>query len=181
MKNVIGPRREMGIRTLFNVLGPLTNPAGAKIELMGVYDGRLCEKLAQVLGGLGTKGAWVVHGHGGMDELSISGPSLVAQWNGKGVESFQVTPGDFGLSEAPIHEVMGGGPEENARITLSILDGKKGAKRDMVVMNAAAVIYLAGKAGDLKEALQIAQESIDSGRAKGVLDQIIKITNEAAV
>ncbi len=177
MKNVIGPRREMGIRTIFNVLGPLTNPAGADIELMGVYDRGLCEKLAEVLGNLGTKRAWVVHGHGGMDELSISGPSLVAQWNGSQVETFETAPSDFGLKEAQIQDVMGGGPKENARICLSILEGEKGPKRDMVVMNAAAAIYIAKGVKDLKEAAQLAQESIDSGRARQVLSNLIKLTN----
>ena len=177
MKNVIGPRREMGIRTIFNVLGPLTNPAGADVELMGVYDRGLCEKLAEVLGNLGTKRAWVVHGHGGMDELSISGPSLVAQWNGSQVETFETAPSDFGLKEAQIQDVMGGGPKENARICLSILEGEKGPKRDMVVMNAAAAIYIAKGVKDLKEAAQLAQESIDSGRARQVLSGLIKLTN----
>ncbi len=177
MKNVIGPRREMGIRTIFNVLGPLTNPAGADVELMGVYDRGLCEKLAEVLGNLGTKRAWVVHGHGGMDELSISGPSLVAQWNGSQVETFETAPSDFGLKEAQIQDVMGGGPKENARICLSILEGEKGPKRDMVVMNAAAAIYIAKGVKDLKEAAQLAQESIDSGRARQVLSNLIKLTN----
>ncbi len=177
MKNVIGPRREMGIRTIFNVLGPLTNPAGADVELMGVYDRGLCEKLAEVLGNLGTKRAWVVHGHGGMDELSISGPSLVAKWNGNQVETFETAPSDFGLKEAQLQDVMGGGPKENARICLSILEGEKGPKRDMVVMNAAAAIYIAKGVKDLKEAAQLAQESIDSGRARQVLSNLIKLTN----
>ncbi len=177
MKNVIGPRREMGIRTIFNVLGPLTNPAGADVELMGVYDRGLCEKLAEVLGNLGTKRAWVVHGNGGMDELSISGPSLVAQWNGSHVETFETAPSDFGLKEAQLQDVMGGGPKENARICLSILEGEKGPKRDMVVMNAAAAIYIAEGVKDLKEAAQLAQESIDSGRARQVLSGLIKLTN----
>ncbi len=177
MKNVIGPRREMGIRTIFNVLGPLTNPAGAEVELMGVYDKGLCEKLAEVLGNLGAKRAWVVHGHGGMDELSISGPSLVAQWNGSQVETFEIAPSDFGLKEAQLQDVMGGGPKENARICLSILEGEKGPKRDMVVMNAAAAIYIAKGVKDLKEAAQLAQESIDSGRARQVLSGLIKLTN----
>ena len=177
MKNVIGPRREMGIRTIFNVLGPLTNPAGADVELMGVYDKSLCEKMAEVLGNLGTKRAWVVHGHGGMDELSISGPSLVAQWNGSKVKTFETAPSDFGLKEAQLQDVMGGGPKENARICLSILEGEKGPKRDMVVMNAAAAIYIAKGVKDLKEAAQLAQESIDSGRARQVLSNLIKLTN----
>ncbi len=176
MKNVIGPRREMGIRTIFNLLGPLTNPAGAQIELMGVFHPDLCEKMAQVLGELGLKGAWVVHGDGGMDEISISGPSLVAQWDGKKVELFEITPEDFGLSRAAIQEIMGGDPRENARITRVILEGEQGPKRDMVVMNAAAAIYVAGKAKNVKEASLIAQDAIDSGKAKMVLDGLVQQT-----
>lgn len=180
MKNVIGPRREMGIRTVFNVLGPLTNPAGAQVELMGVFAPSLCEKMARVLGRLGAKRAWVVHGHGGMDELSISGPSLVAHWNGQDVETFEVTPKDFDLNEAPLQEIMGGDPKENAQITLSILNGEKGPKRDMVVMNAGAAIYMAGVASDLKEASLKAQESIDSGKAKQVLERLVEMTKAEA-
>ncbi len=180
MKNVIGPRKEMGIRTLFNVLGPLTNPAGAQVELMGVYHGRLCEKMARVLGRLGARRAWVVHGHGGMDELSISGPSLVAEWDGSQVRVFETRPADFDIKEAETKEIMGGGPEENARIARMVLEGEKGPKRDMVVMNAAAAIYLAGKAATLVDAARLAKESIDSGRAGEVLSNLVRITNVAA-
>ncbi|NPA95534.1 MAG: anthranilate phosphoribosyltransferase [Thermodesulfobacteria bacterium] len=179
MKNVIGPRRQMGIRTIFNMLGPLTNPASAEIELMGIYSRDLCKTMAQVLGELGAKKAWVVHGHGGMDELSISGPTHVAQWDGESVEVFDVTPGDFGLNEAPLSEIAGGDPQENARITRQILAGNPGPKRDMVVMNAAAAIFLGGKAKDLKEAAQVAQQSIDSGSAQRVLERLVELTSSA--
>ena len=177
MKNVIGPRREMGIRTIFNLLGPLTNPAGAQIELLGVFAPELCPVMAGVLAGLGTDRAWVVHGHGGMDELSLSGPTRVSAVDGGSVETFEVAPSDFGLSEAPLQEIMGGGPEENATITREILKGQGGPKRDMVVLNAAAAIYLAGRAKGLKEAAEMAQESIDSGSAAQVLDRLIEMTN----
>ncbi len=179
MKNVIGPRREMGIRTIFNMLGPLTNPAGAEIELLGVYDQKLCPVMAGVLGELGAAGAWVVHGYGGLDELSIAGPSTVSQWDGKGVETFEVAPSDFGLSEAPLSEISGGMPSENARITKAILQGQSGPKRDMVVLNSAAAIYIAGLANDLKSASAIAMDSIDSGRALEVMEQLVEMTNRS--
>ncbi len=177
MKNVIGPRKEMGIRTIFNLLGPLTNPAGAQVELMGIFDPGLCEKMAQVLGQLGAKRAWVVHGEGGMDELSISGPSVVAQWDGQEVKSFEITPSDFSLDTAPLSSIAGGGPDENAKITLSILKGDKGPRRDMVLLNSAAAIFLAGRAGDYKEAKEVASEAIDSGKAMKVLERLIEMTN----
>ncbi len=179
MKNVIGPRRQMGIRTIFNMLGPLTNPASAEIELMGIYDPGLCEKMAEVLGRLGAKQAWVVHGHGGMDELSISGPTKVAHWDGKTVRSLTLSPEDFGLKTSPLSEISGGDPNKNAQITREILEGRPGPKRDMVVMNAAAAIFLAGKADDLRGASDIAQESIDSGRAGEVLQKLVELTNSS--
>ncbi len=179
MKNVIGPRREMGIRTVFNLLGPLTNPAGAQIELMGVFSRELCPVMAAVLGELGAMRAWVVHGSGGLDELALSGTSWVSEWDGNRVENFQVTPEDFGLSPAPLSDIEGGDPGENAAITLAILRGEKGPKRDMVILNTAAAIYLCGRAGDLKEAAGIARESIDSGRAMDVLNRLVELTGES--
>ncbi len=177
MKNVIGPRRQMGIRTIFNLLGPLTNPAGAQIELLGVFSASLCPVMAGVLGELGAKRAWIVHGHGGLDELSLSGSSEVSEWDGEQVRNFQVTPGDFGLSQAPLSEIAGGDPVENAAITRAILQGEKGPKRDMVILNSAAAIYLSGHADSLKDAAEAAMESIDSGRARDVLDRLVELTS----
>jgi len=176
MKNVIGPRREMGIRTIFNLLGPLTNPAGADVQVLGIFQEDLCPVMAEVLGELGSWRAWVVHGAGGMDELSISGPTVVSQWDGKRVETFQVTPGDFGLKEAGLDEITGGDPVRNAEITRDILSGVTGPRRDVVVMNAAAAIFLAGKADSLLGAAELAQESIDSGRAAKVLEKLVEFT-----
>ena len=176
MKNVIGPRRQMGIRTIFNLLGPLTNPAGAQIALLGVFHRDLCPVMAGVLGQLGTKRAWIVHGYGGMDEISLSGPSVVSQWDGAKVETFEVAPSDFGLSEAPLSEISGGDPRENASITRAILSGEKGPKRDMVIINTAAAIYIAGKADSLEEAADKAAESIDTGHAARVLDKLVELT-----
>jgi len=177
MKSVIGPRRQMGIRTIFNLLGPLTNPAGAEIELLGVFSRDLCPVMAGVLAELGARRAWVVHGSGGMDELSIAGASTVSSIEDGRVDTFQVAPSDFGLPESQLSEIMGGGPEENAAITRAILQGQKGPKRDMVVLNAAAAIHLAAKASDLKEARALAEESIDSGRAMKVLEDLVEMTN----
>ncbi len=177
MKNVIGPRRQMGIRTVFNVLGPLTNPAGAEIELLGVFTRELCPVMARVLGELGARRAWIVHGSGGLDELSLAGTSWVSEWDGIQVRSFEVSPSDFGLSPAPLSEISGGDPRENAAITMAILKGEKGPRRDMVVLNTAAAIYLCGRAGDLKEAAAVAGDSIDSGRAMEVLNRLVELTN----
>ncbi len=176
MKHAIGPRRELGIRTIFNVLGPLTNPAGADCQVLGVYDRALVKPIAEVLGRLGTRKAWVVHGEGGLDEISPLGPTEVAQWHDGSVKEFQVTPEDFGVKTCSMDDIRGQGPEENARIILEILSGEKGPKRDMVIMNAAAAIIVADKAGTPAEAAQAAAESIDSGRAMAALEKLKSIT-----
>ncbi|MGC8736728.1 MAG: anthranilate phosphoribosyltransferase [Dissulfurimicrobium sp.] len=174
MRHVAGPRKELGIRTIFNILGPLTNPAGADVQLMGVFDQGLLTILAEVLGKLGAFRAWVVHGHGGLDELSLLGRSKVAQWWQNKVETFEISPQELGLKLCTMDEILGGTAQENAKISIAILSGEEtGPKRDMVVLNAGAAILLAGKAGDLKEGLQIARESIDSGRALAVLNELV--------
>ncbi len=172
MKHAIGPRKELGIRTIFNMLGPLTNPAGADCQVVGVYDSALVTTLAQVLGDLGSKTVWVVHGHGGLDEISPLGPTEVACWQEGKVETFSVSPADFGFEPCSIEQIAGEGPEENARILLEILSGARGAARNTAVMNAAAAIIVAGKAGSPREAAGIAQESIDSGRAMAALEKL---------
>ncbi len=173
MKYAIGPRREIGIRSIFNVLGPLTNPAGANVQLMGVYDPELTTVLADVLGRLGALRAWVVHGEGGLDELSLLGPTVVAEWDGTKVSQTVITPEDAGLKPCSLEDLKGGGPAENARITLDILSGKKGPRRDMVLLNAGAAIFLAGKAPSLREGVGIARDTIDSGRAMDKLKALI--------
>lgn len=172
MKHAIGPRRELGIRTIFNVLGPLTNPAGADCQILGVYDKALVRPLAEVLGRLGTTRAWVVHGEGGLDEISPIGTTEVAEWRQGSVNEFTVAPGDFGVETCELEDIRGQGPEENARIILDILAGQKGPKRDMVLMNAAAAIIVAGKAENTREAAQAAAQSIDSGRAMSALEKL---------
>lgn len=172
MKYAIGPRREIGIRTIFNVLGPLTNPAWANVQLLGVYDPLLTKLLAEVLGRLGSKRAWVVHGEGGLDELSLLGKSYVAQWDKNEVTEFVIRPEDAGLKPCKVEDLMGGDAGKNARILKDIISGEKGPKRDMVILNAGAAIYLAGRAKSLKEGVILAAESIDSMEAMKRLEAL---------
>ncbi|NDY42518.1 anthranilate phosphoribosyltransferase [Dissulfurirhabdus thermomarina] len=165
MKHAIGPRREIGIRTLFNVLGPLTNPAGAEVQLLGVYDPALTAPLAEALGRLGAARAWVVHGAGGLDEVSLLGPTEVAEWTGSGVRTFRVGPEDAGLAPCRPEDLAGGDAAENARILEAVLSGEPGPRREMVLLNAGAAIHLAGKAPGLREGVRAAAEAVDSGAA----------------
>ncbi|MBW2163859.1 MAG: anthranilate phosphoribosyltransferase [Deltaproteobacteria bacterium] len=172
MKYAIGPRREIGIRTIFNVLGPLTNPAWANVQLLGIYDPMLTRLLAEVLGRLGSKRAWVVHGEGGLDELSLLGKSVVAQWDKNEAKEFVIRPEDAGLKPCKVEDLRGGDAEENAEILKEILSGKTGPKRDMVLLNAGAAIFLADKAKSLKEGVVLAAESIDSMEAMKKLEAL---------
>ncbi len=178
MKHAIGPRRELGIRTIFNVLGPLTNPAGADCQVLGVYSPSLLRPIAEVLGRLGTKRAWVVHGAGGLDEISPLGPTEVAEWHEGKVREFQIHPSDFGIPTCSASDISGQGPEDNARILEEILSGQKGHRRDTVVMNAAAAILVAGKASSIKEAGEAARHSIDSGMARTALESLRAFGND---
>jgi anthranilate phosphoribosyltransferase len=177
MKYAIGPRREIGIRTIFNILGPLTNPAGAQAQLLGVYDAELTELLANVLKNLGSKHVLVVHGSDGLDEITITDKTYVAELVDGEVRSFVIDPGDFGMSKADISSLIGGTAEENAQITLDILKGEKGPRRDIVLLNSAAVIMASGLAANLIEGIQVAAESIDSGKALEKLELLKKATN----
>ncbi len=172
MKHAIGPRKELGIRTIFNILGPLTNPAGADCQVLGVYDPRLVRPLAAVLGRLGAKQAWVVHGAGGLDEISPLGPTSVAEWKAGKINEFEVSPSDFGFKPCKAEAITGKGPEENAGILLDILSGNRGPRRNMVIMNAAAAILVSGKASTLMEAAGLAEECIDSGKAMAALGKL---------
>jgi anthranilate phosphoribosyltransferase len=181
MKHAIGPRRELGVRTIFNALGPLTNPAGAKAQIIGVYDEQLTEPLARVLGQLGSKGAFVVHGHGGLDELTTTGPNKVSRLQDGRVVTETLDPAELGFAKADPTELLGGTAEENAQITRDVLSGKKdGSRRDVVALNAAAALVAAGKANDLRAGLELANESIDSGAALAVLEKFIKFTQRFA-
>jgi len=169
------PRRELGVRTVFNVLGPLCNPAGARYQALGVADGALAGKMADVLMRLGVERAIVFHSDDGMDELSLSAPSHVIEIDGARRE-YQLDVSELGLKKAPLLEVRGGGPEENARIAREVLGGAKGPRRDVVLLNASAALRAAGIAKDWKDGLGIAAEAIDSGRAGDVLQRWAKIS-----
>lgn len=177
MKFAIGPRREIGIRTIFNILGPLTNPANAKRQILGVFADRLTEPLASVLGNLGAVDAMVVHGEDGLDEITVCDGTRVSRYKDGKVETFYITPEDFGFKKADCKDLAGGSKNENAEITLSILNGDKGPKRDIVLMNSAAAIVVAGLAQDFKTAREIAEESIDSKKALQKLEEIKKTSN----
>ncbi|MDD3554255.1 MAG: anthranilate phosphoribosyltransferase [Deltaproteobacteria bacterium] len=178
MKYAAGPRRELGIRTIFNVLGPLTNPAGANVQLMGVYDRKLCMPLVRALAGLGARQAWVVHGPDGLDELGLSGPNHVAQWNGKDFMEFDFFCEEVGLDMADLNAIKGGDAKRNAEICREVLSGKKGPQRDIVALNAGAAIYLGGKAHELKQGIQMAQDVLDSGLAMKKLEELIAAGKE---
>jgi anthranilate phosphoribosyltransferase len=171
------PRKELALRTVFNVLGPLCNPAGASYQALGVADGSLAGKMADVLSRLGVERAIVFHAGDGMDELSVGGPSFVIEIDGDRSE-YQLDPSDLGLAKAPPEAMRGGGPEENARIAREVLQGAKGPRRDVVLLNAAAALRAAGLAGTWKEGLGVAAEAIDSGRAGDVLQRWAKISQE---
>jgi anthranilate phosphoribosyltransferase len=171
------PRRELAIRTVFNVLGPLCNPAGAKYQALGVADGAMAAKMADVLVRLGVERAIVFHAADGMDELSVASSSFVIEIDGKRKE-YELDPAELGLAKAPIEALRGGGPEENARVALELLGGAKGARRDVVLLNASAALRAAGVAKDWKEGLGQAAEAIDTGRAGEVLQRWITISQE---
>jgi anthranilate phosphoribosyltransferase len=171
------PRRELGMRTVFNVLGPLCNPAGAKYQALGVADQALAGKMAEVLIRLGVERAIVFHSGDGMDELSVGSPSLVIEIDGSRKE-YQLDPADLGLAPASVDDMRGGGPEENARIAREVLGGATGARRDVVLLNAAAALRAAGLAKDWKDGIRAAGEAIDSGRAGDVLQRWAAISQE---
>lgn len=177
MKYAIGPRREIGIRTVFNILGPLSNPAGAKRQVLGVFADRLTEPLAQVLGNLGAEDVMVVHGEDGLDEITISNGTRISRFKDGKVDTFYVTPEDFGLERADVKELVGGDKDDNARILLQILRGEKGPKRDIVLINSAAALAVAGKVENFKEAVAIAAEAIDSSKAMKKLEEIVRVSN----
>ena len=177
MKHAIGPRREIGARTVFNALGPLTNPAGARRQLIGVYDGDLTEKLAGVLHELGSERAFVVHGSDGLDEITLTGMTRVAELKGGSIETYEIRPEDFGFDSAGVEELKGGNAEENAGILREVLDGGKGPRSDVVLMNAAAAIVAGGMASSLEEGVDRARSAISSGRAREALEKLKGVSN----
>ncbi|MDY4710445.1 MAG: anthranilate phosphoribosyltransferase [Ruminococcus bromii] len=178
MRFVGGVRREMGIRTLFNILGPLANPAGASMQLLGVYSADLVEPLARVLSNLGVKSAMVVYGEDSIDEISMSAPTKVCEFKDGNFKTYEITPEQFGFERCQKSELVGGTPQENTQILRDILDGKDGAKRNAVLLNAGAAIYVAGKADSIDSGIKIAKDMIDSGKAKAQLERFIEQSNK---
>ncbi|OCL25332.1 anthranilate phosphoribosyltransferase [Orenia metallireducens] len=180
MKYAIGPRKEIGARTIFNLLGPLTNPAEAGVQLLGVYSSELTEPIAYVLKNLGVKSAFVVHGMVGLDELSTVGETKVSQLKDDEVKTYNLHPRELGLEEATIEDLAGGNPEENAEITLDILKGKAGKKRDIVILNVAAALVAVDKAESLVEGVELAAQIIDEGLALKKLEELVEVSNRLA-
>ena len=177
MKNVGPTRVELGTRTIFNLLGPLSNPAGVKRQMIGVFSKQWIEPMAQVLKNLGSESIWVVHGSDGLDEITISGPTSVAALENGKIRTFEITPEDAGLGRAKPEALRGGDAEANAKALLDVLKGKAGPFRDVAVINAAAALIVAGKAKDLKEGAALAAKAISSGEAEGRLDRLIAVSN----
>ncbi|MEI2804943.1 anthranilate phosphoribosyltransferase [Albidovulum sp.] len=179
IRHVMPTRAELGTRTVFNLLGPLTNPAGVKYQLTGAFARAWIRPMAETLAALGSRSAWLVHGADGTDELSIAGPTWVAALENGAVREFEVHPEEAGLPVHPFEAVLGGTPEENAAALRALLDGRAGAYRDAVLMNAAAALVVAGRAADLKEGAAMARESIDSGAAKAKVAALVRATQAA--
>ncbi|MFC1558427.1 anthranilate phosphoribosyltransferase [candidate division KSB1 bacterium] len=177
MKHAIGPRREIGIRSVFNLLGPLTNPAGATCQLMGVFNPEWTEKVAYVMKSLGTRNAYVVHGLDGLDEISTIGETQISELKNGEVKTYLVKPEDFNIQICSVDDIYGGSVEENVKTAMDILSGKSGAKRDMVLINSAAAIVASGLAETIEEGITLAAHSIDSGSALEKLEQLKKLYN----
>jgi anthranilate phosphoribosyltransferase len=178
MKNVAATRVELATRTIFNLLGPLSNPAGVRRQMIGVFSKHWTEPLAQVLQNLGAECVWVVHGSDGLDEITTSGPtSVTALENGK-IRSFQISPEDIGLAKVKPEALRGGDAAANAKAVEDVLEGKKTPLRDVALLNAAAALVVAGKANDLKAGFALAARSVDSGEAEGRLDRLIVVSND---
>ena len=181
MKYVGGIRRELGFRTVFNILGPLTNPGSPTMQLLGVYDDYLVEPLAQVLVNLGVRRGMVVYGQEKLDEISLSAPTTICEIKDGWFKSSVITPETFGFERCTKEDLRGGTPEENAKITLAILNGEKGHKRNAVLMNAGAALYIGGKAESMKDGIELAAQIIDSGKALATLEKLIEVSNRPEV
>ena len=181
MKYVGAIRKELGFRTVFNILGPLTNPSSPKMQLLGVYDEYLVEPLAQVLINLGVRRGMVVYGQDKLDEISLSAPTTVCEFKDGWFKSYTIKPEDFGLTRCQKSDLRGGSPQENAAMTLAILHGEKGPKRDAVLLNAGASLYIGGKAETMGQGVQLAGELLDSGKALQVLEALRTVSNQPEV
>jgi anthranilate phosphoribosyltransferase len=179
MKHVAPVRTELKIRTVFNILGPLTNPAGADVQVMGVFDARWVEPLARVLARLGSRRAFVVAGSDGLDELTLAGPSFVAEAQAGEVRTYQVDPAAFGLMQAPREALAGGAPDINAELLRAVLQGKRGPHRDVVLLNAAPAVMAADQAEDWPAGIQAAADSIDSGAAWAALEALVRASHDS--
>jgi len=178
MKHCAGPRHEIGIRTILNILGPLTNPAGAAIQVLGVFDGKLTELVGKVLLQLGSRHCFVVHGMDGLDEITLTDRTMVSEGKQGVLSSYVLDPQEFGLSRVRLKDLAGGHPPENAAITRDILQGRKGPKRDIVCLNAAPALVAGRKAKSLQEGFRLAAQTIDSGAAAEKLERLIAYTNK---
>lgn len=178
MKHVAAVRKELGFRTVFNILGPLTNPGSPSMQLLGVYDEYLVKPLAQVLINLGVKRGMVVYGQDKLDEISMSAPTTVCEFKDGWMKNYVITPEDFGFDRCSKEDLAGGTPKENAKITLDILNGKQGYKRNAVLMNAGAALYIGEKADSLQDGIKLAGKLIDSGKAFKTLSKLIKMSNK---
>ena len=178
VKNVMPTRQMLGIRTIFNILGPLTNPAQVKYHLIGAYSKTLLKPMAQTLQQLGSKSAWLVHGKDGIDEISISGPTNITSLNNNKIESFEINPTDAGLPTHDLHKILGGSPAQNAFELRSLIAGKISPYRDAVLLNSSAALLVAGKAKNLRQGVDIAAQAIESGATKNTLELLSKLTNE---
>ena len=178
MKYAAGVRRELGFRTIFNLLGPLTNPAGANAQVIGIYDSSRLKQIASVLELLGTRHAFVVHGNDGLDEITLTGETKVCELTNGQIKEYTLVPDSFGLSACKAEDLDGGTPEENAQIIKNILSGEEGPKRDIVLMNASAAICAGEIAEDLKGAMRLARESIDTGRAEKKLNDLCRLSHK---
>ena len=179
MKFAATARKEVGIRSVFNMLGPLTNPAGANCQLLGVYAPELTEMFAQALQGMGTRRAFIVHGHDGLDEISLCAPTRISELNEGNIKTYDLSPDHYFSRTADLKDLAGGTPSENAAIALGILKGEKGPRRDVVLLNAGAALVVAGEAVDITEGIRLAGEAIDSGAAEDKLQQLIQFTCQA--
>ena len=179
MKYAVQPRRDIGIRTIFNILGPLTNPAMASHQLLGIYSGDLVAVIGRVLRNLGSARAMVVHGLEGLDEISLCGPTKVAELRDGAVKEYTVEPEQFGLQRCRLEDLHGGNAEQSASIVRGVLDGKKGPARDVVLLNSGAALYVSGKASTIADGIRLAAESIDGAKARRKLEQLVQLTNAA--
>ncbi|MFH1666257.1 MAG: anthranilate phosphoribosyltransferase [Elusimicrobiota bacterium] len=178
MKYAVGPRKQIGIRTIFNVLGPLSNPASASAQLLGVYASELCEPLAYALKNMGARHAFVFHSADNLDEISICDETKIYELSNNKIKSYTIRPEDFGIERSQLIEIVGGDVNENTKITIEILSGQKGARRNAVILNAGAALVAAGKAKDIKEGIKLAEKSIDSGKALKKVEELKQFTNK---